>query len=222
MKINNKKLNNNDIIESETWVVISKDIQNNQLWNNYSLDNINILYKWEIVEFADPKNFRVINKSEIDGTVINSINLLKIFADYKTRVSLMKNIDSIIKNKENVTNELKKSSENGMYKMKNDYDELSQYNRNDRYNMTNEQRAKFAIMFLYIKIIKKQNNNKATMSKALNELKIFLENFDRNDLEKEVTEKKLNRIKWDLWVDNNCLYVNGEVYACFLDELFVK
>jgi len=41
--------------------------------------------------------------------------------------------------------------------------------------MTSEQRAKFAIMFLYIKIVKKYSNNQATMEKALTELKIFLE-----------------------------------------------
>jgi hypothetical protein len=174
------------------------------------------------VKFADPKSFRVIIKNEINGTVINSNNLLKIFADYETRVSLMRNIDKIIDNKENVTNELKNSSENGMYKMKGDYSELSQYKRNDRYDMTNEQRAKFTMMFLYIKIIKKQSNDKATMSKALNELKIFLENFDKNDFKKEIEDKQLSKIKWDLWIDEDCLYVNGELYACFLDELFVR
>jgi hypothetical protein len=56
----------------------------------------------------------------------------------------------------------------------------------------------------------------------LNELKIFLENFDKNDLKKEVEAKGLDRIKWDLWIDNDCLYVNGELYACFLDGLFVR
>jgi len=147
------------------------------------------------VKFADPKSFRVIIKNEINGTVINSNNLLKIFADYETRVSLMRNIDKIIDNKENVTNELKNSSENGMYKIENDYEILNKFNRNDRYDMTNEQRAKFAMMFLYIKIIKKQSNDKATMSKALNELKIFLENFDKNDFKKEIEDKQLSKIK---------------------------
>ncbi|OQB42595.1 MAG: hypothetical protein BWY04_00031 [candidate division CPR1 bacterium ADurb.Bin160] len=56
--------------------------------------------------------------------------------------------------------------------------------------MTNEQRAKFAIMFLYIKIIKKYSNNQATMEKALEELKIFLENFDKKDLVKERSLRK--------------------------------
>ena len=222
LKINDNKKVDNDMVEIETWVVTGNDLPKDQLWSNYSTDGKNILYKWEIVKFTDPKTFKVINKDEIDGTVINSNNLLKIFANYETRLYLMKNIDTIIRNKEHVTNELKNSSENGMYKMKNDYKELSQYKRNDRYEMTDEQRAKFAMMFLYIKIIKKQSNNKATMSKALNELKIFLENFDKKDLWDEVSEKKLNRIKWDLWIDDDCLYLNGELYACFLDELFVK
>jgi len=61
--------------------------------------------------------------------------------------------------------------------------------------MTSEQRAKFAIMFLYIKIVKKYSNNQATMEKALTELKTFLENFDENDLKKEIDDKELNRIK---------------------------
>jgi hypothetical protein len=61
--------------------------------------------------------------------LINSNNLLKIFANYETRVILMQNIDQIIKKEKNVTNELKKSSENGMYKMKKEYNELSEFDR---------------------------------------------------------------------------------------------
>jgi hypothetical protein len=53
----------------------------------------------------------------------------------------------------------------------------------------------------------------------LEELKIFLENFDKKDL---VKERSLRKARWDLWVDNDCLYVDGELYACFLDDLFVK
>jgi len=223
LKINdNKKLDNNDVARVETWDVLDEDLQKNQFWDNYSTDGKNILYKWEILKFADPKTFKVINKNEINQSVINSNNLLRIFADYETRVSLMKNIDQIIKEKENVTDQLKKSSENGMYKMKNEYNILSEFDRGDRYDMTNEQRAKFAIMFLYIKIVKAHSNDRITTKKALNELKIFLENFDKNDLKKEVEAKGLDRIKWDLWIDNDCLYVNGELYACFLDGLFVR
>ena len=96
---------------------------------------------------------------------------------------------------------------------------MSQFDRWDRYEMTDEQRAKFAIMFLYIKIIKNYNNDQATMERALEELKFFLENFDKKDL---VKEKNLKKIKWDLGIDNDCLYVNGELYACFLDNLFAK
>jgi hypothetical protein len=61
--------------------------------------------------------------------------------------------------------------------------------------MTNEQRAKFAIIFLYIKIIKKQSNDNITMNKALSELKIFLENFDKKNLQKEIEDKNLKKIK---------------------------
>lgn len=190
------------------------------LWKSYSIDGNNVLYEWEIIKFADAKSFKVIDKKDLEWKdAINSDNLLEIFADYDTRVILMKNIDNIIKNKENVTLELKNSSENWMYKMRKEYDQLAQFDRWDRYEMTNEQRAKFAIMFLYIKIIKKYSNNQATMEKALEELKIFLENFDKKDL---VKERSLRKARWDLWVDNDCLYVDGELYACFLDDLFVK
>lgn len=202
--------------------VVETDKNEKDLWNNYSNDWKTILYKGNIVKFADFKNFKTISKNDIDGKVINSNNLLKIFANYETRVGLMKNIDSIINEKENITNELKNSSENGMYKMKKEHKDLSQFDRNDRYNMTDEQRAKFAIMFLYIKIIKKQSNDKVSMDKALSELRIFLENFDKNDLKEEVEDREINKIKWDIWIDNDCLYVNGELYACFLDGLFVK
>lgn len=221
MKINKQNVLEN--LDNDTnWEIAQDNWDWNNIWNNYSIDGNNVLYKWEIVKFANSKTFKITDKDNINGTIVNSNNLLKIFADYETRVYLMKNIDSIIDEKENVTNELKNSSENGMYKMINDYKELSQYKRNDRYDMTNQQRAKFAMMFLYIKIIKKQSNDKVSMSKALNELKTFLENFDKNDLKKEVEDKELNKIKWDIWIDDNCMYVNGELYACFLDELFVR
>lgn len=222
------KINKKVIVDTttNTWSlnenVVEIDKNEKDLWNNYINDWKNVLYKGNIVKFADLKNFKIINKKDIDGKIINSNNLLKIFANYETRVNLMQNIDSIINKKENITNELKNSSENGMYKMKNDYKELSQFNRNDRYDMTDEQRAKFAIMFLYIKIIKKQSNDKVSMNKALSELKIFLENFDKDNLTKEVEDKDISRIKWDIWIDDDCLYVNGELYACFLDGLFVK
>lgn len=225
LKINkNNNTDANESMETITWNIVNQEIEidKNELWNDYRIDGKNILYKWEVVEFADAKTFKIINKNEIDGTIINSNNLLRIFADYETRAWLMNNIDKIINKKENVTNELKKSSENGMYDMKNDYKKLSGLNRNDRYDMTDEQRSKFAIMFLYIKIIKKQNNGEITTSKAVNELKLFLENFDKKDLVKEVEDKKINKIKGDIWVDDDCLYVNGELYACFLDGLFVK
>lgn len=225
------KINKGDIVvdSNGTGLVIDwNDVEDStfeNLWNNYSKEWNNIYYKWDIIAFVDTQTFKVLENDEVKNIawmLINSNNLLKIFASYDTRNMLMKNIDQIIKKEENVTDQLKKSSENGMYKMKNEYDILSEFDRGDRYDMTNQQRAKFAMMFLYIKIIKKQSNDKVSMSKALNELKTFLENFDKNDLKKEVEDKELNKIKWDIWIDNDCLYVNGELYACFLDELFVR
>ncbi|HPC34498.1 MAG TPA: DKNYY domain-containing protein [Candidatus Absconditabacterales bacterium] len=230
----NKNVNKNSIKETTNNIV--NEIKNGKedkekqditkgktLGNNYSIDKNTVFYKGKEIEFADAKTFKPIIKNDLTGrSLINSNNLLGIFADYNTRVMLMKNIDYILANQENVSLELKSSSENGMFKIKNDYESLSKYDRGDRYNMTSEQRAKFAIMFLYIKIVKKYSNNQATMEKALTELKIFLENFDENDLKKEIDDKELNRIKGDLGVDDDCLYVNGELHACFLDDLFVK
>ena len=224
---------------NETWLIIdgsNNDKTNNEgnnsetskaenLWNNYNKKGNSIYHKWNIISFADASSFKVVDKSKLKDNkwmLINSNNLLKIFANYETRVILMQNIDQIIKKEKNVTNELKKSSENGMYKMKKEYNELSEFDRWDRYEMTNEQRAKFAIMFLYIKITKAQNNNKINMQKALSELKIFLENFDENNLSKEIYDKNLNNLKWDIAIDKNCLYLNGNLYACFLNDLFVN
>ena len=61
--------------------------------------------------------------------------------------------------------------------------------------MTNEQRAKFAIMFLYIKIAKSMHNSEISMKVALNELKYFLENFDEDDLKNEIEDKDMNKIR---------------------------
>jgi hypothetical protein len=107
----------------------------------------------------------------------------------------MEHIDGIIENEKNPTIELKGASENGLYKMKTDLSELSKFDRNDRYNMTDEQRAKFAIMFLYIKIAKSMDNDEIQMKVALNELKYFLENFNEDNLKSEIKDEDLNKIE---------------------------
>ncbi len=194
------------------------------IWRNYIKNKDGIWYKWERVLWVNAEDFEVINqngKYSAMGKIINSKNLLEVFADYDTRVLLMRYIDQIIKNEKNVTSELKSSSENGMYNMKTDYDDLEKFNWNDRYNMTNEQRAKFALMFIYLKTAKSMSNNEASMETALKELKYFLENFDKKDLEKELSQKDMKEIKWDIWLDKHCIYVDGKLYACFLDEIFV-
>ena len=195
------------------------------LWKNYSKDDNYIYYKWEIISFVDVNKFYVINEDwnfTTQWIVVNSSNLLKIFADYNTRSYMMKQIDGIIKNEKNITSELKWASENWLYKMNTDEKILSQFDRDDRYDMTNEQRAKFAVMFLYIKIAKSMNNSEVSMKAALNELKYFLENFDENNLKDELDEDDMNKIRWDIWLDDHCIYKNWELYACFLDKIFVK
>ena len=217
-------------------VNIEKDTDNNyddtinlekqiDLWKNYSKDDKYIYYKWEVISFVDVNRFYVINEDwnyTTQWIVVNSTNLLKIFANYDTRSYMMKQIDGIIKNEKNITSELKWASENWLYKMSTDENILSQFDRNDRYDMTNEQRAKFAIMFLYIKIAKSMSNSEVSMKIALNELKNFLENFDEDNLKDELDKDDMNKIKWDIWLDDHCIYKNWELYACFLDKIFVK
>jgi hypothetical protein len=117
------------------------------------------------------------------------------FADYDTRVLMMKQIDNIIAKEKNATMELKFASENGMYKIENEYTPLSQFDRNDRYEMTDEQRAKFAIMFLYVKIAKSMSNDEISMEVALKQLKEFLKYFDESNLKKEVSNSKITKIR---------------------------
>lgn len=196
--------------------------------SEYEISKNKVYYKWDEVLFADADSFKVLDENEIkriDVNLINSSNLLAVFADYKTRLVMMKQIDGIIKDEKNVTRELFKSSEQWMYKMENDYDNLSKFTRRDRYDMTNEQRAKFAIMFLYIKIIKSKKNSEINMKTALYELKSFLENMDKDKLEKESIEDEndkwyLQKIKWDWAMDKHCMYIDWELYACILDDLF--
>jgi len=207
---------------NENWDLDSEIID---LWKNYVKKNNKIYYDWKIINFVNADEFKVINKSRrytAEWIIINSDNLINIFQDYETRAYMMKQIDGIIKNEINVTDQLKWASENGMYKIENDYEILNKFNRNDRYDMTNEQRAKFAIMFLYIKIIKTYSNDKISMELALKELKYFIENFNKKDLEKELYQKDIKNIKWDIWLDDYCIYVDWKLYACFLDKIFLK
>lgn len=208
------------------WIVFwnwNNDSNNNltKLWANYETDGKSIFYKWNLVNFVNANEFVVMKKNDvkkISGTLINSDNLLLAFQNYNTRLTMMNTIDDIIINEKNVTSVLKDSSENGMYKTKSDYDTLSQYTWKEQWVLTAEQKAKFAIVYLYVKIIK---NTEWTvyMEQALAELKDFLENFDASKLKQEVTDKNI-RLKWDIWMDKHCIFLNWQLYACFLDEIF--
>jgi len=192
-----------------------------ELWSHYTTDWNNIYYRWELVKFVNADEFVVMKKNEvkeISGTLINSDNLLVAFQDYDTRLAMMNTIDDIILNEKNVTSVLKDSSENGMYKIQSDYDNLSQYSWKDYGILTPEQKAKFAIVYLYVKIIK---NTKWTvyMEQALKELKDFLENFDSKKLKSEVTDDNI-KLKWNIGMDKHCIFLDWQLYACFLDEIF--
>ena len=191
------------------------------LWANYETDGKNIFYKWELVNFVNANNFVVLDKKEtkrINGTLINSDNLLSAFQDYDTRLTMMNTIDDIILNEKNVTSVLKDSSENGMYKIKSDYENLSEYTRKEQWILTPEQKAKFAVVYLYVKVAKNAEWT-VYMEQALNELKEFLENFDPSKLKTEITNKNF-RVKWDIWMDKHCIFLDWKLYACFLDEIF--
>lgn len=214
-QIKTKKISNNNI---------NKNIQQD-LGKHYSKDNKYIYYKGDVISFVDVDKFYVIDDNWRYSTtwlIITSNNLLKIFANYDTRAYMMKQIDGIIKNEKNITSKLKLASENWLYKMSLDIDVLSKFDRNDRYDMTDTQRAKFAIMFLYIKIAKSMHNNEISMKVALNELKYFLENFDKNSLSSELKDKNMNKIRGNIWLDDHCIYKNWKLYACFLDKIFIK
>lgn len=200
--------------------IVENNVKN--LWSNYETDGINIFYKWELVKFVNADNFTVLDKKEtkkVAGTLINSENLLLAFQNYDTRLAMMNTIDDIILNEKNVTSVLKNSSENGMYKIKSDYENLSQYNwKNQEWVLTPEQRAKFAVVYLYVKVAK---NAKWTvyMEQALNELKEFIENFDPSKLKAEITDRNF-KVRWDIWMDKHCIFLDWQLYACFLDEIF--
>jgi len=204
---------------------ITQEPEIENLWKHYEKINNEIYYKWKKLDFVDANKFTVIDQRGryyAQWIVVNSDNLLQMFADYDTRVLMMKQVDNIIENEKNATKELKSASENGMYKMENQYNTLSQFDRNDRYEMTDQQRAKFAIMFLYVKIAKSMSNSEISMEVALKQLKEFLEKFDENDLKKEISQKKITKIRWNIGMDDYCIYVNWKMYACFLDKIFVQ
>lgn len=211
---------NEDIVDMGQTNDFDKNMEN--LWSNYKTDWKNIYYKGKIVQFVNSNEFRVIkkwDKETISWTLINSDNLLIVFQDYKTRLAMMNTIDDIIINEKNLTSTLKDSSENWMYKIKNDYDDLSQYNwNNQKWKLSPEQRAKFAIVYLYVKIAK---NTQWTvyMEQALSELKDFLENFDQKNLKDEITDENI-KIKWDIWMDKHCIFLDGQLYTCFLDKIW--
>ena len=218
---NNKNTNQKMIKNDKKQVNKNKLID---LWKNYARDKNHVYYKWKSINFVNLDKFYVITKDgryTAQWTVINSQNLLNIFGERKVRSAMMKQIDQIIKKEKNVTNELKWASENWLYKMKKEYDTLSQFKRKDRYNMTDEQRAKFAIMYLYIKIAKSSHWT-VSMETALKQLKYFLENFDKNDLKDELDDSDMKKIRWNIWLDDHCIYVNWKLYACFLNKLFIK
>jgi len=208
------------------WIVFwnwnnNSDKNLTQLWANYETDGKNIFYKWNLVNFVNASEFVVMKKNDvkkISGTLINSDNLLSAFQNYNTRLTMMNTIDDIIINEKNVTSVLKDSSENGMYKIKSDYKNLSQYSRKNESVLTPEQKAKFAMVYLYVKVAKNAEWT-VYMEQALNELKEFLENFDSNKLKAEVTDKNF-KVKWNIWMDKHCIFVDGQLYACFLDEIF--
>lgn len=216
-------IKSNDNKKDSKVIVSSGDNQNTQkqLWSHYTSDWKNIYYRWELVKFVNADEFVIMKKNEvkeISGTLINSDNLLLTFQNYDTRVAMMNTIDDIILNEKNVTSTLKDSSENGMYKIKSDYDNLSKYTWKDHSVLTPEQKAKFAIVYLYVKIIK---NTEWTiyMEQALKELKDFLENFDSKNLKSEVTDENI-RLKGNIGMDKHCIFLDWQLYACFLDEIF--
>ena len=94
----------------------------------------------------------------------------------ENRKFLMTTIASVTNKNVNVKSELTQASVYSMENLKKDFKELEQLQRGDK--MTDVQRAKFGVIFLYIKLIKSLESDKIRMSMAKEELSYFLKHSD--------------------------------------------
>ncbi len=190
------------------------------LGSKYAKDINHAYYKWEIIENVIAEDFTTLENdlSEEKWLIVNSDNLLT-FLEYRpNRLFLMNNIEDVLQSYSNVKWNLKWASENSMWKFKEDLPTLEKYKRSQE--IPQQQRAKFAVIFLYIKIIKNTESDKIKMKTAMTQLRKFMEESKIEDLPKEIQNKEIKTIKWDVAADKYCIYLDGKLFTCFLDKIF--
>ncbi len=193
------------------------------LWHNYAKDKNKVFYKWFIVSKTQPDLFNVISNNwmyKLSWILVTSNSLLEHLKLKSNREFLMTTIASVSNKNINVKNELVKASAYSMDKFKNEYNELNKLKWKD--NMTDLQRAKFGVIFLYIKLIKSLESDKIRMKLAKAELKYFIQHSDEILKKFWPETKRSSKINWDIWYDDYCLYLNWKLYWCFLNKIFVE
>jgi len=189
----------------------------------YAKDSKKIYYKWKTMNNVEIDKFKVINKSgnhKLSWIIVNSKNLLEHLKTKKNRKFLMTTIASITNKNQNVKNELTHASVYAMDSFKWDFNELNNLQRGDE--MTDLQRAKFGVIFLYVKIIKNLETDQIRMSKAKKELKYFIQNSDKILKEYGPENSRWTTLEWDIWYDQYCVYNDGKLFGCFLNEIFIQ
>jgi len=193
------------------------------LWNKYAKDQNTVYYQWKALKNIEPNKFKVINTNgnyELQWIIVTSKNLMKHLEKKENREFLMTTIASVTNKNINVKDQLTQASIYSMDSFKNDFKELEKLQRWD--DMTDVQKAKFGVIFLYIKLIKSLESDKIRMSIAKEELSYFLKHSDEiiNKYWKE--QEKTNSINWNIWYDEYCVYNNWELFGCFLNKIFIS
>lgn len=188
----------------------------------YAKDINNVYYKWEKVVSVNPKEFNVIDQSgnyDLDGIIVNSENLLNLLENRTNRLFLMNHLSNVLKESENSKSELYNASTNAMYNFRTQYNELR--NLWWKSEIKDSQRAKYAVMFLYVKLTQQLRSGQITMDKAIQEFGKFLEDIDPQDLKEELSNEGWYTVKGNIGYDNYCLYVDGKLHTCFLNKIFM-
>ena len=193
------------------------------LWNKYAKDKNTVYYEWQALKNIEPNKFKVINTNwnyELQWIIVTSKNLMKHLEKKSNREFLMTTIASVTNKNVNVKDQLTQASIYSMKNFEDDYEELNKLQRGDK--MTDIQRAKFGVIFLYIKLIKSLKSDKIKMSIAKKELSYFLKNSDKIIKKYWAEQEKNNSINGNIWYDEYCVYNNWELFGCFLNKIFIS
>jgi len=192
------------------------------LGHHYAKDKNSVYYKWQKVDNVQPNKFLVIasyDDYKLSGIIATSSNLLTHLQNKKNREFLMTTIASVTNKNINVKKELTTASAYAMNSFKTEYKALNKLQRWE--DLSDLQRAKFGVIFLYIKLIKSLESDKIRMSVAKKELKYFINHSDEILKAYGQEKDKPTNIKWDLGYDEYCVYQNGNLFGCFLNKIFI-